>query len=50
MLVFTLRDLFTIITLGIAGVGLILCFIILIINKIIHKFKGGKNGKARKSN
>lgn len=49
MLVFTLKDLFTIITLGIAGVGLILCFIILIINKIIHKFKGGKDGK-RKNN
>lgn len=49
MFVFTLHDIFTLIALGIAGVGLILCFIILIINKIIHKFKGGKDGK-RKNN
>lgn len=50
MFVFTLDDIFTLIGLAIAGVALILWFIIVIINKIVHKFKGGKNGKARKSN
>lgn len=50
MFVFTLKDIFAIISLAIAGVVIILWFIIVIINKIVHKIKGGKNGKARKSN
>lgn len=50
MFVFTLDDIFTLIALAIAGVAIILWFIIVIINKIAHKIKGGKNGKTRKSN
>ena len=50
MFVFTLKDIFTIIVLGIAVVAFLLWFIIVIINKVIHKIKGGKYGKTRKSN
>lgn len=48
MFVFTLDDIFTLISLIIAGVGLILCFIIFIINKIVHKFKRRKIWQNKK--
>lgn len=54
MFVFTLKDVFAVITLAIAGVIALLCFIFIIINMILnkvkHKFKGEKDDKTRKNN